>query len=197
MIRRLASKASFWLFLGTLALIGCVDPRQQAWNQRRAWIAGAVDNMPGEDKDHLLDTVQLEQLLLAKPDFVGTPGQLEKLLVPEKGYRDRIMYDAFNAYRERKTGAFGYLRDDRSQDWRTHTGFMKCTLWIYDESAHFDRPFPWRREVGFISSMFFIERDKVIGTWPLVGWKPLRTLSGGQSGLGPGKSEIRIPHTGP
>ncbi len=177
MARRLTSKVLFMLLLASSGIFGCADPMQLRWHATQTSVAATVGNIARENKDHLLDTVQLEQLLHAAPDFVGTPGELEELLAPEKDYRDRIMYNSFHAYLQYKGGAFGDLLGDRS--WSAHTGFMECTLWIYDESAHFDRPLPGCAPLGFSADVFFIEKGKVIGTWPLVGWKPLRTLSGG------------------
>lgn len=160
-------------------LQGCYvfqDSRQKDWHHKIMRASSEVTRVADKRAPFITDKQLVA--LIGEPDLKVRPLELEKLLVWDDSYRKRIMKEVWSDYCQDKRNQSSFQRAPEHDDWKDCEEFKKCSLWLYDESRHFNRPmvWGWGTSAGFMCDFFFVEGHNVIGATLVGFWRPLRPL---------------------
>jgi len=150
--------------VAVLASIGCNDPHQGAWLDLMISTRTEVD-----------DNQRYEGLPIAEHrllDIAGEPDlriPVEALIDALEGDRDYASYvnDQLQAAFERYKSHIV----DRESSQPGPNSLSDCTIWAYDESKRFRRPYWTSAKVGYSAYLFVIWDSHVIGAASVHAWR--------------------------
>jgi hypothetical protein len=164
-----------------LSVAGCgpTVEEQREWVDRLFLTQGRMENaLDPAAGGRIVSPAQLEDVL-GRPDFMlgaedlrmRLPGRTEE----EKRHRQRVLERVVQEYCMTK----GLLTDPKDPaKFPADPAFLECQFWLYDETKHFphELPFPvlFGPPEGFHCGFFLIEADRVVGSFVLDNWRPLR-----------------------
>jgi hypothetical protein len=171
------------ILLVPVFLAGCFDryartQRHRDWDKRVRRGCSAVWQV--EDLKSLgrpdLTTEQLIHVIRLKPDFEITPVQFMELFADQDSFRDRCMSLVWMAYCRNKMKLEYEECSARRNDWESFEAFKSSSLWVYDESVHFEKPLHSEEflyclfcgEAYFVTHVFLVDDGLVIGCKNLV-----------------------------
>lgn len=141
--------------------------------------------MDGHDVHSVLKTHELVPIT-GKPDIQTSPRLLCDVLLnrfPEdmksqftKDQRTDICDGIWGVYCRVKADLAGRDFDDCIKNiGKDDKEFLDSTLWLFDESKHFDRPmrWGWNKDYGYQCYIFFLDGDTVIASDGFAFWPPI------------------------
>jgi len=174
-------------------LIGCqrqFNIKQENWHQRLSRGAYVVSLLA----DHNVPLLLEEQLLAIvgyRPDLKVHPLELAALVKDDDPYLSRCVEDMWTSYLDARglldQVILGQVNGaELTEGWQDSDAFKQSTLWVYEESYHFDKP-PHKGDLlyclfclepRFKAYIFFIEDGKVFGETSITHELPLSRLEG-------------------
>lgn len=160
--------------IAIFALTGCNSPNQRAWHYTLLDARREVN----ESISHKGVPVQTKQLVTAagQPDARAPVTSLLDRITWNREYqafvKDRLerVFDNYSA------SAATQPSDARGKP----TSMASCTLWLYDESKHFSRPYRTSAQVGYAAYFFLVWNSEVIGAEHFVHWRGLDKVTAGE-----------------
>jgi len=133
-----------------------------------------------------LTTEQLIHVIRLQPDFEITPVQFMQLFADQDSFRDRCMSVLWMAYCRNKMKLEYEECSARRNDWQSFEAFKSSSLWVYDESVHFEKPLHSEEflyclfcgEAYFVTKVFLVNDRLVIGCQDLVHELPFENPGG-------------------
>jgi len=173
--RHIAAALALLLCVSNTGCIFCVLCRNTAaqdfWQERANIVAIAMDTLQRQ-KAAPFSEAQLVALM-PRPDFIGSPTEFEKAIIGDNARRESVMSELRDEFRRSKA-AERYLWRSDGTPWREDQDFLKTTLFAYDETKHFSKPYwadPSLRVLGFHCYVFFVQDGKVVGEHDLLHWE--------------------------
>jgi hypothetical protein len=158
-------------------LAGChgyLGEKQDRWHDRVLRGATAVA-LVARGRAPLLSEEQVLALIRDEPDLKVTPIELGALVQDDDPSKVRTMDDIWRCYFRARRDAGRVERTKEMGRWQDSDQFKRSTLWVYEESYHFDKPLhqgEWLHclfcaEPTFVAHVFFIENGEFSGATDL------------------------------
>jgi len=145
--------------------------RQKQWHQDFVSLEARVIGSEGR-----CARIMSEQELAAhvgSPDGIVSPPELYRLLQQtDQAYASEALSNLWERYAKVKSDLGSDLTIHSNTGWQSCTAFEAGSLWVYDESKHFNKPivWGWDTRTGFAAPVFYMEEGHVLFTWTFAWW---------------------------